>query len=131
DLFRPAPQMPPDLRAHARYPETMFEIQAQIYRTYHMLDTQSLYNKECVWDVASHASGQDSRAGQREPNFVMATLPGEEKPEFLLVTPFTPRNKNNLIGLMMARCDGDKLGQITVLMLSKQELIPGPMNVSA
>jgi uncharacterized membrane protein (UPF0182 family) len=61
----------------------------------------------------------------------MTTLPGQSKPEFLLMTPFTPRNKNNLIGLMMGRCDGPDLGAISVLMLSKQELIPGPMNVSA
>src|SRR5262249_29181078 len=75
--------------------------------------------------------GQDSGSEASEPSFVMATLPGESKPEFLLITPFTPRNKNNLIGLMAARCDGDKLGSIMVLLLSKQELIPGPMNVSA
>jgi uncharacterized membrane protein (UPF0182 family) len=66
-----------------------------------------------------------------EPNYVMARLPGEEKVEFLLLAPFTPRNKNNLIGLMMGRCDGPNLGAITVLMLSKQQLIPGPMNISA
>jgi uncharacterized membrane protein (UPF0182 family) len=61
----------------------------------------------------------------------MATLPGETKPEFLLMLPFTPRNKNNLIGLMMARCDGEHLGENVVLLLSKQQLIPGPMNIAA
>jgi len=61
----------------------------------------------------------------------MATLPGETKPEFLLMLPFTPRSKNNLISLMMARCAGDHLGENVVLLLSKQQLIPGPMNVSA
>ena len=60
DLFHPAPQMPADLRAHARYPETLFRVQAEIYRTYHMLDPQSFYNKEDVWDLALHASGQDN-----------------------------------------------------------------------
>jgi uncharacterized membrane protein (UPF0182 family) len=63
--------------------------------------------------------------------YVMATVPGESKPEFLLLTPFTPHNKNNLIGLMASRCDGAHLGEIVVLLLSKQELIQGPMNVSA
>jgi uncharacterized membrane protein (UPF0182 family) len=61
----------------------------------------------------------------------MATLPGETRPEFLLMTPFTPRNKNNLIGLMMGRSDGENLGEVSVLLLSKQELIPGPLNISA
>ncbi|HUB79072.1 MAG TPA: UPF0182 family protein [Bryobacteraceae bacterium] len=130
DLFLPESQMPADLRRHARYPETLLSIQAEIYRTYHMLDPQSFYNKEDVWELAQH-SGQDSNATSVTPTYVMATVPGENQPEFLLILPFTPRSKNNLIGLMMARCDGNHLGDNVVLLLSKQELIPGPMNVAA
>ncbi len=123
--------MPADLRAHARYPETLFRIQAEIYRTYHMLDPQSFYNKEDVWDLALHTSGQEGGSAPVKPTYVMATVPGEEKPEFLLMMPFTPRSKNNLIGLMAARCDGEHLGEMVVLLLSKQQLIPGPMNIAA
>jgi uncharacterized membrane protein (UPF0182 family) len=65
------------------------------------------------------------------PTYVVATLPGETQPEFLLMTPFTPRNRDNLIGLMMARCDGEHLGEKVVLLLSKQEIILGPMQVEA
>ena len=65
------------------------------------------------------------------PTYVVATLPGETKPEFLLMIPFTPRNRDNLIGLMMARCDGEHLGEKVVLLLSKQEIIYGPMQVEA
>ena len=65
------------------------------------------------------------------PTYVVASLPGESQAEFLLMTPFTPRGKDNLIGLMAARCDGDHLGEIEVLMLSKQELIFGPMQIAA
>jgi uncharacterized protein len=131
DLFRPASAMPADLRRHTRYPEMMFRIQAEIYRTYHMLDPQSFYNKEDVWDIAQHATGQESGTAPMDPAYIMATLPGESRPEFLLMVPFTPRNKNNLIGLMAGRCDGQHLGDMTVLLLSKQQLILGPMNVSA
>ena len=131
DLFLPASQMPADLRRHARYPETLFRIQSEIYLTYHMLDPQSFYNKEDVWDLALHASGQESGSVPVDPQYIMAAVPGEEKPEFLLMMPFTPHSKNNLIGLMAARCDGDHLGQIVVLLLSKQQLIQGPMNVAA
>jgi len=131
DLFRPASEMPADLRAHARYPETLFRIQAEVYRTYHMLDPQSFYNKEDMWDLALNASGQEGGSTPVTPTYVMATVPGETKPEFLLLIPFTPRNKNNLIGLMAARCDGAHLGEMVVLQLSKQQLIPGPMNISA
>jgi uncharacterized membrane protein (UPF0182 family) len=96
-----------------------------------MLDPQSFYNKEDVWDIALHSGGQNGGATPMEPAYVMATLPGENEPEFMLMTPFTPRNKNNLIGLMAGRCDGSHLGSMSVLLLSKQQLIPGPMNISA
>jgi hypothetical protein len=131
ELFLPAAQMPADLRRHARFPEILFSVQAEIYRTYHMLDPQSFYNKEDVWELALHSSGQDNSSAPVTPTYVMATLPGEDKPEFLLLIPFTPRSKNNLIGLMAARCDGAHLGETVVYLLSKQELIPGPMNVAA
>ncbi|HUI57445.1 MAG TPA: UPF0182 family protein [Bryobacteraceae bacterium] len=130
NLFLAASQMPADLRRHARYPETLFNVQAEIYRTYHMLDPQSFYNKEDVWELAQH-SGQDNSSTPVTPTYVMATVPGEDKPEFLLLVPFTPRSKNNLISLMAARCDGEHLGETVVLLLSKQQLIPGPMNVAA
>jgi uncharacterized protein len=130
-LFKPAFAMPADLRAHARYPEMLFRAQAEVYRTYHMLDPQSFYNKEDAWDIANHTSSQDNSTVPATPTYVMAVLPGGQKPEFLLLVPFTPRNKNNLNGLMAARCDGEGLGEIVVLQLSKQELILGPMNVAA
>jgi hypothetical protein len=130
-LFRPASAMPADLRAHARYPETLFRIQSEIYRTYHMLDPQSFYNKEDVWDLASHASSQEGGSEPVTPTYINTTLPGETQAEFLLMIPFTPHNKNNLIGVMAARCDGPHLGETVVLLLSKQVLIQGPMNVSA
>jgi len=131
DLFHPASEMPPDLRAHARYPETLFKIQAEIYRTYHMLDPQSFYNKEDLWDLARHATSQGGGTEPVEPSYVISTVPGADKPEFLLLVPFTPRTKDNLIGMMVARCDGEYLGDLVVLLLSKQELIFGPMQIAA
>jgi uncharacterized protein len=130
-LFLPASEMPADLRRHARYPETLFRVQAEIYRTYHMLDPQSFYNKEDLWDLARRGAGQNGGAESETPTFVVASLPGEKQAEFLLMTPFTPRGKDNLIGLMAARCDGPHLGEVVVLMLSKQELIFGPMQIAA
>ena len=130
-LFHPASEMPADLRRHARYPETMFRVQAEIYRTYHMLDPQAFYNKEDVWDLARYTSGQQGQPEFVTPTYVVASLPGESKPEFLLLLPFTPRSKDNMIGLMLARCDGDRLGEVVVLQLSKQELIFGPAQIAA
>jgi uncharacterized membrane protein (UPF0182 family) len=130
-LFHASSEMPADLRAHARYPETLFRLQAEIYRTYHMLDPQAFYNKEDVWDLARFVSAQNKDAEPVTPTYVMASLPDQDKPEFLLLTSFTPRSKDNLIGLMLARCDGESLGEIVVLQLSKQELIFGPMQIAA
>jgi uncharacterized membrane protein (UPF0182 family) len=131
-LFHPFSAMPADLRKHARYPETLFRVQAEIYRTFHMLDPQSFYNKEDLWDLARYvAGGQSGQPQPVSPTYVMASLPGSDTPEFLLMTAFTPRSKDNLIGLMLARCDGEHLGEIIVLQLSKQELIFGPMQIAA
>jgi len=130
-LMVPADQMPADLRAHVRYPEQIFRAQAEVYRTYHMIDSDSFYNKEDLWDIARSVKGQESRAEPLAPTYVVATLPGEDKAEFLLILPFTPRTKDNLIGLMAARCDGEHLGELVFLQLSKQVLIFGPMQVEA
>lgn len=130
-LFRPKAEMPADLREHARYPEGMFRVQAEMYRTYHMKNPQAFYNREDPWDLAKTSDGMDGQPGSVRPTYLMATLPGETKPEFLLLTTFTPRNKQNLIGLMAARCDGTRLGELEVLRLSKQELIYGPMQIAA
>ncbi len=127
----PSPRCPPDLRAHARYPEIFFRVQAEVYRTYHMRDPQAFYNKEDLWDIARTIQGQGGHPEPVAPAYVVASLPGEDQAEFLLIVPFTPRNKDNMIGLMVARCDGEHLGELVVLQLSKQELIFGPMQIEA
>ena len=111
-LFHPASEMPADLRAHARYPEILFRTQAEIYRTYHMLDPQAFYNKEDVWDIASYSNGQNNQREPMTPTYVVASLPSQDRPEFMLILPFTPRTKDNLIGLMVGRCDGENLGEV-------------------
>ena len=131
DLFEPASAMPADLRRHVRYPELIFRVQADIYRLFHMRDPDTFYNKSDAWDTAKFTNEQGGTPGPVAPTYVVATLPGESKPEFLLMTPFTPRNRDNLIGLMMARCDGEHLGEKVVLLLSKQEIILGPMQIEA
>ena len=132
-LLLPSGDMPADLRAHARYPETLFRIQAEIYRTYHMRDPQAFYNKEDLWDISRTVQGQGAAARPQPvaPTYVVASLPGEDQAEFLLLTSFTPRNKDNMIGLMVARCDGARLGELVFLQLSKQELIFGTMQIGA
>ena len=130
-LYEDAARMPASLRAHTRYAEELFNVQANMYRVYHMRNPQSFYNNEDVWELARYSSGQNAEPRPVSPTYVFATLPGESKPEFLLMTTFTPLSKENLIGVMLARCDGDRLGDVVVLQLSKQELTLGPMQINA
>jgi uncharacterized membrane protein (UPF0182 family) len=148
-LFSDADAMPADLRAHARVPEALFRVQAEIYRTYHMRDPESFYNRADLWDLPSVAgasaavapSGLPERfaerlarfeaSGRYAPTYILARLPGETAPEFLLTMPFVPHNKQNLIGMMAARCDGDQLGELVYINVGRQEILPGPNQVEA
>jgi uncharacterized membrane protein (UPF0182 family) len=129
-LYEDAAKMPEFLRAHARYPEDLFRVQSELYRVYHMKNPQAFYNNEDFWELSRYSPG-NGEPKPVTPTYVFATLPGETKPEFLLMTTFTPLSKENLIGVMLARCDGPKLGEVVVLQLSKQELILGPMQINA
>ena len=132
-LFHPESAMPADLRAHVRYPETLFSAQAEIYRTFHMRDAEAFYNRADLWDLAKTGTRQQGEGGAASvsPTYVVATLPDSDTPEFMLITPFTPANKDNLIGVMYARCDGQHLGELVFEQLSKQNIIYGPMQIDA
>jgi hypothetical protein len=124
--------MPADLRRHARYPETLFSAQAEIYRTFHMRDPEAFYNRADLWDLARTGShGGETGAAPVSPTYVVAALPGSDTPEFMLITAFTPANKDNLIGVMYARCDGTHLGELQFAQLAKQNIIYGPMQIDS
>jgi uncharacterized membrane protein (UPF0182 family) len=130
-LFQPASEIPTDIRDHLRYGERMFETQGFVYRTYHMRDPEAFYNKADLWDQARYVSKNGAGAQYLEPTFVLATLPGQEKAEFLLVQPFSPRGKDNLIGYMAARCDPAHYGEVVFLQMPQQEVLLGPMQLEA
>ena len=119
NLFLPYSEMPADLRRHARYPQALFRTQAEAYRSFHMRDPQVFYNKEDIWDIARNLFGQSGQPEPVQPTYIVATLPGEKDPEYLLILPFTPRGKDNLIGWMAARCDVDHLGELIFYQLSE------------
>jgi uncharacterized membrane protein (UPF0182 family) len=130
-LFKPESAMPADLRAHTRYPETLFSTQAEMYRLFHMRDAEAFYNRADLWDLAKTGSGQNAGSAAVSPTYVVATLPKSNTPEFMLITTFTPANKDNLIGVMYARCDGEHLGELVFEQLTKQNIIYGPMQIDA
>jgi uncharacterized membrane protein (UPF0182 family) len=131
DLFKDHSEMPQSPRNHTRYPAQMFQVQADVYRTYHMRDPEVFYNKEDVWEVGKSLFGDTGTAAPMVPTYIVATVPGETEPEFLLMLPFTPRSKDNLIGWMAARCDGEKLGELLFFHLSKQQLVFGPNQIES
>jgi len=129
DLFKPFNEMPVDLKKHIRYPRDLFEIQADTYTKYHMEDVQVFYNQEDLWQIPDELYG-DSRQ-EMEPYYIIMKLPEEEKEEFLLMLPFTPSKKDNMIGWLAARSDLPNYGSLVVYKLPKEKLVYGPMQIEA
>ena len=134
-LFEDATQMPADLRAHVRYPETLIKVQGDVYGLYHTQNPKVFFQREDVWNVAQQVSSDDQNRKQVlpiDPYFVLMQLPGEqEHNEFVLIMPFTPAGRNNLIGWMAGRCDGDNYGKLLIYNFPKSRLIDGPLQIEA
>jgi len=130
-LFKDFSEMPEGLRGHIRYPENLFSVQAVIYSTYHMKDTQVFYNKEDVWVVPNEVYRGNMQPMQ--PYYVIIKLTDAQDEDFMLMIPFKPvgSDKQNMIGWMSANCDPENYGEITVYQFSKQELVYGPMQFEA
>jgi len=129
-LFRPMSDMPPDIRRHVRYPETLFSIQTAVYTTFHMTNPAVFYNKEDQWDVPA-IEGNDAQPERMEPYYTVMKLPGEQGAEFIQMVPLTPRRKDNLAAWMAARSDGEHYGRLFVYRFPKQKVVFGPRQVVA
>jgi uncharacterized membrane protein (UPF0182 family) len=128
-VFKDLDEISPDLKKHLRYPEDLFNIQADTYRTYHMTDVQVFYNQEDLWTFS-----QEKYAGtpvRLQPYYILMRLPGTKVLEYLLMTPFTPQGRDNMIGWMAAKCDFPEYGHILVYQLPKDKLILGPLQIEA
>jgi uncharacterized membrane protein (UPF0182 family) len=128
-LFKAMDQMPKELRAHLRYPEDLFTIQARMYQTYHMQDAQVFYNKEDLWSAPNESA--DGAPQVMEPYYVIMRLPGETKEEFMLMQPFTPAKRQNMIAWLSVKCDGEDYGKRLVYRFPKDKLIYGPEQIHA
>ena len=126
------PRCPPDLRAHARYPGVALpRARRDLPDVPHARSGSVLQSRRSLGLRARTCPGKTTAAKPCSRSTSLAVVPGSSKPEFLLLQPFTPRSKDNLIGVMVARCDGENLGEMLVLQLSKQSLIFGPMQIEA
>ena len=129
DVFKDLSEMSPGLKSHLRYPEGLFNIQTDVYRTYHMTDIQVFYNQEDLWTFP-----QEKYAGtpvRLQPYYILMRLPGTEILEYLLMTPFTPQSRDNMVSWMAAKCDFPEYGHIIVYQLPKEKLTLGPIQIEA
>lgn len=129
DLFQPIGEMPPALRAHVRYPEDLFAVQASMFATYHMTQPSVFYNREDQWEIPVIDEGREAQPMQ--PYFTIMRLPGEDEAEFIQMLPFTPRRRDNLAAWLVARSDGEHYGRLRVFQFPKQKLVFGPRQVVA
>ena len=132
DLFTALEEMEtlhPGLRAHLRYPEDMFQLQAQQYLKYHITDARDFFLGEDLWNIPTEKFRQQEQ--ELEPYYVILKLPGEETEEFSLIMPFTPRNKQNTIAWLAGRSDGDFLGSLRAYRFPTDDLVFGPAQIEA
>jgi uncharacterized membrane protein (UPF0182 family) len=128
-MFKALSDLSPDLKAHLRYPEDLFAIQADEYKTFHMKDPQVFYNREDLW-----VSPNETYAGASttmDPYYILMKLPGSEQLQYLLMTPFTPQNRDNMISWIAARCDFPAYGSMIFYQLPKEKLVYGPSQIEA
>ncbi|MEK7400772.1 MAG: UPF0182 family protein [Gemmatimonadota bacterium] len=126
-LLRPMADMPADIRSHVRYPGSLFAAQSALYATFHMTNAETFYHREDQWQVPSGSRNASSaEAFQRH---IVMRLPGEKEPEFILMRPFTPRQKDNLAAWMVVRNDGEHYGKLVVYSFPRQSLVFGPAQI--
>jgi uncharacterized membrane protein (UPF0182 family) len=129
-MFKNLEEMPEDLRLHIRYPEDLFRTQAEMYAVYHMEDPQVFYNREDKWNIATEQN-INKEEKPLEPYYTIIKLPGANEPEFVLILPFTPQNKKNMIAWLSASSDGEEYGKLLAYNFPKQELVYGPTQIEA
>jgi len=131
DLFTDGSEMPAGLREHVRYQLDFFEALAEKYIKYHMQDPQNFYNNVDLWETPNEKFGQSDIFQPVRPYYVIMKLPGEEKEEFVLLFPYTPSQRKNLIGWMAARSDGEHYGKLLAFNFPKDLNVDGPEQVEA
>jgi hypothetical protein len=129
DFFKPLNAMPPSLRSHLRYPVDFFKLQSERLMTYHMTDPQVFYNREDQWQIPNEVYGDETRPV--EPYYVITSLPSVPYEEFMLLLPYTPRQRTNLIAWLAARSDGENYGKLLLYIFPKERLIYGPEQIEA
>lgn len=129
EVFLNGESVPEGVRSHFRYPVDLFKIQAQMYLSYHMESPEEFYNREDLWRFPSEI--YEDQPETMQPYYVIMKLAEGDRDEFILILPFTPVNKDNMIAWLSARSDGDQYGKLLLYEFPKQELVYGPSQIEA
>lgn len=127
--LKPMSELPPSVAAHLRYPVAFFDIQARLYSAYHMTDPTVFYNREDMWEAPKELYGGSSQ--EMDSYYLIMELPGEDEAEFILLRPFVPTGKDNMISWLAARCDPEHYGRLLLYQFPKQKLVFGPNQIEA
>ena len=128
-VFKGLDQLSADLHQHLRYPEDLFAVQADQYKTFHMTDPQVFYNREDLWVAPKEE--YEGQVQPMQPYYILMKLPGTDQLQYLLMTPFTPQNRDNMISWMAAKSDFPDYGKILFYRLPKEKLVYGPNQIEA
>lgn len=129
DMFKSLDEMPSSIKSHVRYPEMMFEVQMELFNTYHMTRPQVFYNNEDLWTRPNEKYG--GQATKMDPYYVLSKLPNDDTLQYMLISPLTPDNRDNMIAWMTAKSDFPDYGEVEVFKLPKERLILGPAQIEA
>ncbi len=127
ELFHSREEMPKELFDHLRYPEDLFNLQSRVLTLYHTADPNIIYSREDLWDIPVERYGDKEQI--MEPYYTILELPDYPEEEFVLILPFTPSKRDNMIAWMVARCDGSHYGKIDLLLFPKDQVIMGPKQI--
>ena len=134
-IFKLISEMPAELQDHIRYPEDLFAVQTEVYRTYHMSDPRAFYNSSDLWEVASRAmlakAGDSGTEEPMEPYYVIMKLPNGPREEFILMTPYIRAGKQNMVAWMCAKCDADDYGRLVLYEFPQDKTVYGPQQIAS
>jgi len=133
-VFKDITTLSPNLVSHLRYPESLFTIQSNMLKTFHMTNASVFYNKEDSWAIAKELFNKEPQ--NVAPYYTIMKIPGEDKPEYVLMLPFTPassetNSRNNMVAWMAARMDGEHYGEIMLYKLPKNIEVDGPLQIES
>lgn len=128
-LLKDISELPEGIKNNIRYSQAMFDIQSEVFRTYHMTNPTVFYNKEDVWQIANEKQSKNEEDKKIESGYIITKLPDRKEEEFVLMVPYTPREKDNMVSWLAALNDGDDYGKLVSYKLPKQKLVYGPMQI--